>query len=536
MGDWANDVRYGVRMILKRPGTSAIAIVALGLGIGLTTVMFSIVEGVMLRGLPFEGGDRIMSLSRDNLLRPEQKASVPVDDFLDWQARQQSFEGLAAYTNDSVILSGDAGFSERYDGERVSPNTMSLLHVRPVIGRDFVDADTAPGAPAVLLLGHGLWMSRYGGDPAVVGRTLQADGTPAIIIGVMPEKFAFPSEAELWRPLSITAPVKRGAGASRGRVWVAEARRQHRQSLDGIDRDCDPARARASGESEHHRELRPVRRAIDSGARAHDARDDARRGVRRDADRVRERDESAAGARHGARERSRDPQRARIIPLANRPAAARRRTAAVGSRIAHWPRDRPGRRDRLHARDRRYASAVLDRRPARSRRAAVRGGHHRGHRARLERDAGLARRARRRECHPQRRDSREHGPADGRLQPLARRHRSHGLVRAADRVGSDDSQHSRHQPARLSVSDEGRVYGANDPDAGRRRGWRAGTRDRTDRGACGIGPWRARRGPLEWPSWRIEQHHVCVRRPGASHRAGPAAVPAVSSRRRDFSE
>ena len=115
-----------------------------------------------------------------------------------------------------MILSGDSGFSERYDGERVSPNTMSLLHVRPVIGRDFVDADIAPGAPAVLLLGHGVWMSRYGGDPSVVGRTLQADGTPAIIIGVMPEKFAFPSEAELWRPLSITAPVKRGAGPQVG--------------------------------------------------------------------------------------------------------------------------------------------------------------------------------------------------------------------------------------------------------------------------------------------------------------------------------
>ena len=220
MGDWANDVRYGVRMIVKRPGTSAIAIVALGLGIGLTTVMFSIVEGVLLRGLPFEGGDRVMSLSRDNLLRPDQKASVPVDDFLDWQARQHSFEGLAAYTDDSVILSGDSGFSERYDGVRVSPNTMSLLHVRPVVGRDFVDADTAPGAPAALLLGHGVWMSRYGGDPSVVGRTLQADGTPAVIIGVMPEKFAFPKDAELWLPLSTTAPVKRGAGPQVGVVGL----------------------------------------------------------------------------------------------------------------------------------------------------------------------------------------------------------------------------------------------------------------------------------------------------------------------------
>ena len=208
-----------------------------------------------------------------------------MDDFLDWRARQQSFEGLAAYTNDSVILSGDSGFSERYDGERVSPNTMSLLHVRPIIGRDFVDADTAPGAPAVLLLGHGLWMSRYGGDPAVVGRTLQADGTPAIIIGVMPEKFAFPSEAELWRPLSITAPVKRGAGPHMGVFGLLK----RGVSIDKASTELT-AIATSSSRSSIRRIRTPPRASARSSsdrfrARAHDARDDARRGVRRDADR-----------------------------------------------------------------------------------------------------------------------------------------------------------------------------------------------------------------------------------------------------------
>jgi len=223
MGDWANDVRYGVRMIFKRPGTSAIAIVALGLGVGLTTVMFSIVEGVMLRGLPFEGGKRVMSLSRDDLLHPDSRGPVPADDFLDWQARQRSFERLAAYSESSVILSGDSNFSERYAAARISGNLSLLTHVRPLIGRDFMDADAAAGAPAVTLIGHGLWMSRYGGDASVIGRTLQVNGTATTIVGVMPEKFGFPKDAELWLPLSLERPTRRGEGPQVGVVGLRRA-------------------------------------------------------------------------------------------------------------------------------------------------------------------------------------------------------------------------------------------------------------------------------------------------------------------------
>src|SRR5262245_61741927 len=104
MREWLKDVRYGARMILKRPGTSAIAIVALALGIGLTTVMFSIVQGVILRGLPFEDSDRITIISRTTVQRPNGREAVPTHDFLDWRAQQKSFESLAGYYNQQVTL------------------------------------------------------------------------------------------------------------------------------------------------------------------------------------------------------------------------------------------------------------------------------------------------------------------------------------------------------------------------------------------------------------------------------------------------
>ena len=110
-----NDIRVGLRMLLKRPGTSAIAVLALGLGIGLTTTMFSIVQGAFLRGLPFEESDRIVSIARINATRPTNSLPTTADDFMDWQAAQQSFEPLAAFSGDAVVVSGGLT-PQRYRG------------------------------------------------------------------------------------------------------------------------------------------------------------------------------------------------------------------------------------------------------------------------------------------------------------------------------------------------------------------------------------------------------------------------------------
>lgn len=213
MREWLTDLRYGARMILRRPGTSAIAVVALALGIGLTTIMFSIVEGVILRGLPFERSDRIMAVVRATVQEPARRDNVPPHDFADWRDRQVSFESLAGYLGADVTMTGDSGWPERLRGVRMTPNTLSVLRVAPAIGRDFTEADAAAGAPAVALIGHRVWMARFGGNPDVVGREVRLDGTPTTIVGVMADKFGFPDSHEIWLPHRVELPVTRGEGA-----------------------------------------------------------------------------------------------------------------------------------------------------------------------------------------------------------------------------------------------------------------------------------------------------------------------------------
>ncbi|HYN10509.1 MAG TPA: ABC transporter permease [Vicinamibacterales bacterium] len=212
MREWLHDLRYGARMIVKRPGTSAIAIIALALGIGLTTTMFSIVEGVILRGLPFPESDRIMYVARATVKQPDRRDNAPVHDFLDWRAQQKVFESLAGYFGQNVTIATDAGFPERLRGLRMTPNTLSVLRVAPIVGRDFSEADASPGAPAVALIGHRVWQGRFKGDPNIAGLAVRLNGNPTTIIGVLPPKFGFPEAHEIWLPAAVTLPVKRGEG------------------------------------------------------------------------------------------------------------------------------------------------------------------------------------------------------------------------------------------------------------------------------------------------------------------------------------
>src|SRR5690606_29330338 len=126
MREWLVDLRYGVRMIAKRPGTSAIAVVALALGIGLTTLMFSIVQGVILRGLPFEASDRIMYVARAPLREPARRDALPLHDFADLRSRQTSLEALAAYYRAMAVIADDTALPERLRGTRVTPNLMRV--------------------------------------------------------------------------------------------------------------------------------------------------------------------------------------------------------------------------------------------------------------------------------------------------------------------------------------------------------------------------------------------------------------------------
>ncbi|HET7231368.1 MAG TPA: ABC transporter permease [Longimicrobium sp.] len=205
------DLRYGARKLVRNPGFSAISVITLALGIGLTTTMFSIVYGALMRGLPFEHGERVVSIRRANPARDQDRLSVSLHDFNDYRAQQRSFEALGAYDNGTMTVSGTEK-PERFDGAYMTANTFQMLRVQPLLGRTFRPGEDAVGAPAVVVLGYDLWQSRYGGDRAIVGRTIRVNGEQAEVIGVMGKGFAFPSNEQLWVPLRKALPARRGEG------------------------------------------------------------------------------------------------------------------------------------------------------------------------------------------------------------------------------------------------------------------------------------------------------------------------------------
>ena len=227
------DLRYAARSLRKSPGLALISIFALTLGIGLTTTMFSIVYGALMKGLPFDEPDQIVVVKRNKLAQNMQRMDVPISDLADYRAQQRSFDGLAAYYEGTVNVSGTEK-AERYDGAFITSNTFRLLRVRPLLGRDFTDGEDQPGAPRVAILSYAMWQNRYGGNPAVIGSVIRVNGAPHTVIGVMPEKFTFPSRDEIWLPLGMSAlTTKRGEG-----TWLSVVGRlKHGVSLDRANTD-----------------------------------------------------------------------------------------------------------------------------------------------------------------------------------------------------------------------------------------------------------------------------------------------------------
>jgi putative ABC transport system permease protein len=204
LADFGQDVRFGVRSLLSAPAATATAVLALMLGIGLSTLVFSIVYGVMLRGLPFAESDRLMSVSRSHPeMHPEESRST-VHDFSDWQARQRSFDALGAFRIGTVNLRHSEG-PERFEAAYVTHELFDQLRVSPVVGRSITAADDRPGAPWVVLIDYGVWQTRFAGNPAVLGQAVRVNGEAATIIGVMPEGFGFPMKQQVWLPLRLDA-------------------------------------------------------------------------------------------------------------------------------------------------------------------------------------------------------------------------------------------------------------------------------------------------------------------------------------------
>ncbi len=213
MSRFPADLRFGFRMLVRNPGLAAIAITAFALGIGLTTVMFSIVYGALMRGLPFPEPDRLVHLEESRPEHGVESRAVAIADFVDWRAQQTAFEDLAGFAVGTANLAVAGEKPDRRSAAYTTASMFDLVGVRPRIGRGFTSADDAPGAPQVILLSDGLWRDRFGADPEMVGRAIRVNGEPTTIVGVMPPGFRFPILQDLWvnlRPDPTALP--RGEG------------------------------------------------------------------------------------------------------------------------------------------------------------------------------------------------------------------------------------------------------------------------------------------------------------------------------------
>src|SRR5688572_22055519 len=161
-------------MLKKRPSLSIIAIIALALGIGLTTTMFSIVYVAVLRGLPYDESENLVALFRTRPAQDIRFMAVSIHDFSDWREQQTSFEDLSAYFAETVNVSGTEGRPIRYLGAYVNGTLFDLLRVRPIIGRTFRPEENLPSAAPVMILSYRAWQDRYHGDPQVIGRVVRA--------------------------------------------------------------------------------------------------------------------------------------------------------------------------------------------------------------------------------------------------------------------------------------------------------------------------------------------------------------------------
>ena len=213
MSSFLANIRYGARMLVKRPGLSASAVIALALGIGLTTTMFSIVYVSVIKGLPFEDSEELVALFRTRPAQGVDFGAVGIHDFLDWREQQQSFEGIAAYYAETVNVGGTEGTPIRYLGAYASANMFDLLRVQPILGRTFRPEEDHPSTPPAMILSYRAWQDRFQGDPDIIGRVVRANAEQTTIVGVMPEKFGFPGQMDAWLPLRIDPlQFERGGG------------------------------------------------------------------------------------------------------------------------------------------------------------------------------------------------------------------------------------------------------------------------------------------------------------------------------------
>jgi putative ABC transport system permease protein len=199
------DLRFGLRMLWKNPGFTTAAVLSLAIGIGANSAIFSVVNGVALRPLPFDEPERLARIWHQKPRAGMDQMPINAGSVVEWRDHAQSFAGVAAYSTTTSVFTGEAE-PEQIPGARINADLFPLLGLQPALGRGFAQAENKPGGARVILLSHSLWRRRFGGDPAIVGRELTLDHTNTYtVVGVMPPDVSFPGHSEFWTPETSTA-------------------------------------------------------------------------------------------------------------------------------------------------------------------------------------------------------------------------------------------------------------------------------------------------------------------------------------------
>jgi hypothetical protein len=209
------DVRYALRLLGKGPGFTAVAALALALGIGANTAIFSVVDAILLRPLPYDDPDRLVKVWTrfKGIGLPDDRNWVSAPEFMDFRALGKSFSQIAAISGDSFNVTAE-GLPERVEAALVSSSLFPLLGVKPQLGRVFLPEEEQQGRDNVAMLGDGFWRRRFGADSGVVGRKLTINGRSFLVVGILPAGFHYPAEADIWAPLAFSnddlSPGSRG--------------------------------------------------------------------------------------------------------------------------------------------------------------------------------------------------------------------------------------------------------------------------------------------------------------------------------------
>jgi putative ABC transport system permease protein len=238
------DIRYGIRSLAKRPALTIIAVITLAVGIGANSAIFSTINALLLKPLPFPDQERIVAIWDNVPSRGVERNEVAIANYLDWTAQSKSFEQLGLYTWWSTNLTGSDS-PERVQGFLVTTNFLDITGVKPMMGRGFSPDQNQPGKDAVVVLTYSLWQRRFGADPNIVDKTILTNGIQRTVIGVMPPEFNFPKGAEIYAPLRMTPELVRsrgshgylGIGRLKTNVTVASAQAEMSQIAGQLERE-----------------------------------------------------------------------------------------------------------------------------------------------------------------------------------------------------------------------------------------------------------------------------------------------------------